>query len=439
MYLQIENVFQMNLSWSFPNEIWAQVLSTLEVEDLRRARLVCQRFAHIGIRFLEYNMIYFAPCPYAIEALYRISKQYAICEKAHTLVYDDTLFIDYVNMRRLTRSELMFQANNNFPRQDDNRNRFKSLSNYRQALDAQEGTIDTCRVFNALATLLPFFPNLRCLHIIGTAWSFPSTVATSYRSDCYRSIFRITPWPSCWTREITTDERYRGPWDNRGVEQVFRALTISKTQITAVKFGGFNDRTKVIQAIPLTVAFQNISQKSSVVFFENLTCLSFNIDQSRMDLGEQQFSNGAGISWNWLIRGVGTLLKAAKRLTLLTLGGSQLNSVDWTDVIRFNEAITWPRLASLRLDYLRIEIDHLADLLRRHPGLENLELLDVALAHPASWQELMITIDPRLHLRSVTIERLCQYWLWPRPLPGTFPLPGVDGVPLSTMFLDLNK
>ena len=48
----------------------------------------------------------------------------------------------------------------------------------------------------------------------------------------------------------------------------------------------------------------------------------------------------------------------------------------------------------------------------------------------------MITIDSRLRLKSVTIDRLC--WYHPAK-PSTYLIAGIDNLLLRTMFLDLNR
>ena len=221
-----------------------EILRTLGFEDLKSSRLVCRLFSDIGIQFLEYNKIYLAPCPHAIEVLGQIAKRYTICRKARTFIYDDTLFQYEVNMTKLLGHQAMSVLEAKIHAEDEALSNPFAVTKYRQLLHSQEYTISYLQVYEALCTLLPLFPNLNCLHIVGEVESFPSYVASSHRNNCRPAIIPA-PWPSCFITEAYKTP-YSLEWDPRGVEHLFRALAASKSQIKVVKFGGYDNRYNII-------------------------------------------------------------------------------------------------------------------------------------------------------------------------------------------------
>ena len=336
------------ISWeSLPNEVWMEILLRLGFEDLKEARLVCQFFSNIGIRFLDYNKIYLAPCPHAIKVLGQIAKRHTICRKARTFIYDDTLFQYKVNMKKLSAHQAISYLEEKIHTENEGPISSFATRKHHRLLHSQEYTILHLKVHEALCNLLPLFPNLNYLHIIGKVESFSSYVASSYRNSCGTTKVVPAPWPSCFIAEAYKTP-YSLEWDHRGVEQLFRALAPSKGKIKVVKFGGFDNRDK-----SPTQSYLPMSRGICQEFFNNITCLDFNLDHScRQLIPSDDFESL--IHWGKCLRGVGKLLKAAKGLTSLTFGGSLLQEVDWETV--FDDEVTWPRLVSLKLDHMRIKI-----------------------------------------------------------------------------------
>ena len=369
-----------------PREILHQILWSISPRLLKSVRLCCKRWSSV-ITECIFEQIYFIPHSESISRFENIIQDSKLANCVKHLVFDDTQL-----SRRLLRQGL-----HSMPLGEV---RTWSLSEQVAALE----TLDHCRLnqehimatsmdLTVLLQGLPKLSNLKTISVIrGPSHLYwPETPTGPQPQDLAHTKVAVSHWSYC---------KEKKSWRSNRVQQLLQGLSSTKTGITGLHIGNWQDHARPLKmGLPLgSFLAPNAMDQARFMttiqsVFSHLTKLSLQIDLGTEVKGHDRNER--------YLDSLFQILSSTTRVERFAFGVTQSSfafDVHHTQRLLNN---TWPALVSIKLRGVRVDRDTLLDFFARHKDtLTILSFLHVGFEPntPYTWLDVAQQGGQLLHL-----------------------------------------
>ena len=460
---------------NMPDELLADILGKLPKESLKKARLVCSLWSTAGAKWM-FQRVYFAPRQAWMEKFTSIAANPNLVGNVQELIYDGRLFLPELGnfasyrlafcSRVIEESDVYKDGLRNSPDSGEHANQVyqdsiwnvdsigagrnlerliakqcqefdmnvgNSLVRYVRLLDQQEKILTQGRDFKTLCKGLRSFRNIsKASAQVDFARCSDYMPHTNDREDDYidghkwyntrsEREFGLTVPPSRWCRRPYSqgggkqDQEEHIKWDIRGVQNLFRALSIYCPTLKELSIASMYYKA------PMTIfELPDTDIEKARTMFHRLTSLQLHPYVTKSDDGAEFLRQRHCLE---------LLLQEAKELRFLSSSqwylkddSEKLDAED--DNLALNQqpdlAIllgkVWPHLTELILKDACVPKKDLMSLVRGHRvTLRTLELVNIMLFGEVTWEDLGLEMGKLLRLHSVRVDGIdvtntCPSW-----------------------------
>ena len=350
-----------------PAETLAECLRLLPIDVAKSARLVCRRWSDSIARWL-FHRVYFRPHPDIMKTFEQITSNPLYAVGITELVYDARVFLSVSYLTGVKEKQ-----NNRL---------------FREQQDILDQAVDLQHLISGLERL----PNLKSVQVLEKFGSYVTCISTGKRDNfrqynnwCQR-LWKtldesVNPSASIITRGATQ------PWNARGVENLFQALTMRRPQLLHLCCGGEHS------GLPLKLLDAGISSTLFHHLAPSLTCLSV-VDEESWSVSEDSQH----------LQLPAKSIMHAQKLKFLSLNMWNMAGIDLGTVL---SGALWPNLSSLTLWQLHFLPESLIALCYSHKDtLQQLALNAFRLKSSdkmKSWEDVCQELGSFLRLHYIRI------------------------------------
>ena len=371
-----------------PPELLIEILRWLDTSSNKEARLTCRQWAAAGPRCLSHR-VYYAPRPDRINIFTSITENTTFAATFTELVYDARLFCRSV-LDNLYYPKCYHQPG--FPRfvghgdkdiYHDPVNDELSLSSppvdekikhcreqYALCLRHQTKILETGQDLDILCTAMKRLPNLRQISILDSFEDVADiSPFISTRHQWYRR-WSATQFTGMVEPAKLSDMRARHPWDFRGIQNLFKAVSLYAPKVQNLILG-----CELGNLSTMSYGRPNIREMMEDIV-PRLSKLKVDCDPSTFEILDGQ--------WR---RDIASLVHKGQQLNEMSLNVGRSMTLNGK----------WPQLRVLELDSGHVDLPTLKAFSQFHANvLRELTLYDVELRGGHVWEDVA--------------EEIGQYW-----------------------------